>query len=152
MADIVGDLSDLLMSSSSAQLSQVIGQATAPVFLLGAVSSFMTVLMVRHARIKDRIRTLKSNEDRDAGWLKDELATLRKRAGHVHRAIRRLLAAGIATTFIIVFMFGSALLGFEHHWGAALLFTTALLLFAGSLVEFAWELRISTLDDDDESD
>jgi hypothetical protein len=39
-------------------LSQVISQATAPAFLLGAVSGFLAVLIARFSRILGRIRVL----------------------------------------------------------------------------------------------
>jgi hypothetical protein len=39
-------------------LSQVISQATAPAFLLGAVSGFLAVLMARIGRVLDRIRAV----------------------------------------------------------------------------------------------
>jgi hypothetical protein len=151
MTDWIADVSKILAHSDSVQLSQVISHATAPVFLLSAVAGFISVLMSRYAGIKDRIRTLNKIPDTAADrlWLKEDLPRLKQRAKLVHRAIFQSLLAGIATMIIVVFMFGSALLGLEHHWGAALLFIAALLFFAASLVDFLRELRISLLENDD---
>lgn len=151
MVDWFADLSNILARSDSVQLSQVISHATAPVFLLSAVAGFTSVLMTRYAGIKDRIRSLNKIPDTasDRLWLKNDLPRLKQRAKLVHRAIFQSLLAGIATTVIVVFMFGSALLGISHHWGAALLFVASLMFFAASLVDFLREWRISLLENDD---
>ncbi len=43
---------------STDQLSQLISQATAPAFLLGAVAGFISILTTRMASVLDRIRSL----------------------------------------------------------------------------------------------
>ncbi|MCA3564576.1 MAG: DUF2721 domain-containing protein [Methylocystis sp.] len=151
MAGWFSDLSKFVAHFDSVQLSQVISHATAPVFLLSAVAAFTSVLMGRYAGIKDRIRILNKIPDTAADrlWLKNDLPWLKQRAKLVHRAIFMSLLAAIATMIIVVFMFGSALLGFGHHLGAAVLFIAALMFFGASLVDFVRELRISLLENDD---
>jgi hypothetical protein len=51
---------------SVTQLSQVIGQVTAPAFLLGAVAAFTSVLISRMNRIIDRSQALNAIRDDDA--------------------------------------------------------------------------------------
>ncbi|MCA3588887.1 MAG: DUF2721 domain-containing protein [Methylocystis sp.] len=115
------------------------------------MAAFTSVLMGRYAGIKDRIRILNKIPDTAADrlWLKNDLPWLKQRAKLVHRAIFMSLLAAIATMIIVVFMFGSALLGFGHHLGAAVLFIAALMFFGASLVDFVRELRISLLENDD---
>jgi len=47
------------------QLSLVISQAAAPAFLLGAVASFLSVLVTHMSRILDRSRTITDNSADD---------------------------------------------------------------------------------------
>ena len=47
------------------QLSLVISQAAAPAFLLGAVASFLSVLVTHMSRIVDRSRTINAIPDDD---------------------------------------------------------------------------------------
>ena len=50
-------------TQSVTQLSQVIGQVTAPAFLLGAVAAFTSVLISRMNRIIDRSQALNAIRD-----------------------------------------------------------------------------------------
>ena len=47
------------------QLSQVMSQATAPAFVLGAVAGFVSILLGRTTTIVDRIRSLNEIPDDD---------------------------------------------------------------------------------------
>jgi len=78
------------------QLSQVIAHATAPSFLLGAVSGFVAVLMGRMNGIIDRIRNLNAIADDDAARapLKLDLPRLKARAKLVNMAIFLASPAG----------------------------------------------------------
>ena len=151
MEAALANLPELLWHNTSADaLGQVIGRATAPVFLLSAVASFISVLTARLGRIVDRIRTLNSIPDTDEqrAFLKKDLPRLKRRALLAHRSISLALASGIATTMIVVFMFGGASIGLKHEWGSALLFVITQFLFAASLVCFSAELRIGLNDYD----
>ena len=59
---------------TSDQFSLVISQAAAPAFLLGAVASFLSVLVSHLARIVDRSRAITAISDNDA-------------KGHISRSI-----------------------------------------------------------------
>jgi len=140
----------LATNASPEELGRVMGRATAPVFLLSAVAGFISVLAGRLTRVVDRIRSINriGETDHNRLFLKADLPRLRQRAGLVRRAIMLALLSGIATTLIVVFMFGGAFLAIMHEWGAAFLFIVAQLLFAGALVCFALELRIGLSDFD----
>ena len=64
------------------QLSLVISQAAAPAFLLGAVASFLSVLVTHMSRILDRSRAISdiSGDDPKTRELKIQLPELRLRA------------------------------------------------------------------------
>ena len=57
------------------QLSQVMAQATAPAFILGAVAGFVSILLGRMTSVIDRIRSLNEIADaQHAGHLSAECA------------------------------------------------------------------------------
>ena len=63
------------------QLSQVISQATAPAFILGAVAGFVSILLTRMTAVVDRIRHLNdiADDERDRAHLKSDIPRLRRR-------------------------------------------------------------------------
>lgn len=127
------------------QLSLVISQAAAPAFLLGAIASFLAVLVSHMSRIVDRSRAIESMSDNDATrtHLKAALPILRARASLVHRAIFWAVGSGVATCFLMIAGFLSALFGLRHEPGAAILFTLSLALFTASLIAFAREVSMA---------
>ena len=129
------------------QLSQIIAQATAPAFLLGAVAGFVSVLIGRLNRIVDRGASLLAIADDDKDFekrkLKNEVPRLRQRAKLMNHAIEYAVASGICTTFLVIVAFVSALVGLHHAYGSAILFAIALAFFATSLI-YPWlELKIA---------
>lgn len=150
MSSGIDVISALWANTSTDELGRVMGRATAPVFLLTAVASFIGVLMTRLTRIVDRIRMINNIpvDDSRRAFLREDLPRLQRRAGLVHKSISLALASGIATTMIVIFMFSGAGLGLQHEFGAALLFVITQALFAGSLILFAWEIRIGLTDFD----
>jgi hypothetical protein len=127
------------------QLSLVISQAAAPAFLLGAVASFLSVLISHMSRIIDRSRAIKAIPDEDAtrAHLKATLPQLKTRATLVNRAIYWAAGSGIAACLLMIVGFASAYFGIRHEPGAAILFTLSLGLFSASLIAFALEVRIA---------
>jgi hypothetical protein len=127
------------------QLSLVISQAAAPAFLLGAVASFLSVLVAHMSRIIDRSRTISAISDDDPNYasLKATLPQLKLRARLVNRAIYWVVASGISTCLLMIAAFGSAYFGIRHEPGAAILFTLSLGLFTFSLISFAREVKIA---------
>jgi hypothetical protein len=127
------------------QLSLVISQAAAPAFLLGAVASFLSVLVSHMSRIIDRSRAINaiSGDDPNYAGLKAALPQLKFRAKLVNRAIYWAVASGISTCLLMIAAFGSAYFGIRHEPGAAILFTLSLGLFTFSLISFAREVKVA---------
>ncbi len=127
------------------QLSLVISQAAAPAFLLGAVASFLSVLVSHMGRIIDRSRAINAIADDDpaGAHLKAALPHLKFRATLVNRAIYWAVASGITNCLLMIAAFGSAYFGFRHEPGAAVLFTISLTLFTFSLISFAREVAVA---------
>src|SRR5215469_11073776 len=115
------------------QLSQVMVQATAPAFILGAVAGLVSILLGRMTSVIDRIRSLNEIVDGDTAraHLKSDIPRLRKRAKLLNSATRLALASGICTSLLLVVGFGSAFLRLQHEYGAGFLFLLALGLMAG---------------------
>jgi Protein of unknown function (DUF2721) len=127
------------------QLSQIISQATAPAFLLGAMAGLISVLVGRMNRIIDRTNALTAvpNEDPARGRLRTDIPRLERRAKLVNKAIEFAVISGIFTTLLVLIAFASAFLGIAHGYGAAVLFMLALGSFGISLIYLWLEVRIS---------
>lgn len=131
------------------QLSGIIATVAAPAFLLGAVASFISVLIGRINRIIDRSQFLHSvPDDGSNAYLKADLPHLKYRAALLNRALICAVISSILTGLIIIVAFISAWFRMAHEYGVALLFIGALLLFCWSLVDLARETRISLRDND----
>jgi hypothetical protein len=130
------------------RISQVMLQATAPAFLLGATASFIGILLTRLGGIVDRSRAINAikSDDRDRMKLKADLPRLRRRAALLHNAIGFAVASSICTTLLIVLGFGGAILGFDHELGAGLVFVASMIMFCAALLNLAGELRIGLID------
>jgi hypothetical protein len=135
---------------SVGQLSQVISQAAAPAFLLGALAAFIAVLINRLNRIVDRTVILNGIRDDDTirSRLKADLPRLMRRAAMMNRAIFWAVVASIAVTILIVVAFLTAFFQLQHERGVAIFFMISLGAFTISLVEFAREIRIALSDFD----
>ena len=126
------------------QLSQVMVQATAPAFILGAVAGFVSILLGRTTSVIDRIRSLNEIADGDTAraHLKSDIPRLRRRLTLLSSATRLALASGMCTSLLLVVGFGSAFFRLQHEYGAAILFALAVALLGGSLFKFGQEVRI----------
>ncbi|WP_294540198.1 DUF2721 domain-containing protein [uncultured Rhodoblastus sp.] len=126
-------------------LSTVISQVTAPAFLLSAVASTVAVLITRLNRVSDAYRSIEALPDEDpaAADSRAELPDLMLRAHFMYRAIFWSVASGICTCMLVIIMFMSALLDFEHQVGAAVLFIIAMALFTASMIYLAREVHLS---------
>jgi uncharacterized membrane protein YgcG len=127
------------------QLSQVISQAIAPAFLLGALAAFTALLITRLNRIVDRTIALNSIADDDPvkARLKADLPRLLRRAAMVNRAIFWAVIASLTITLMVIVAFTSAFLHIQHERGVAFLFIVSLLAFTVALIDFAREVRIA---------
>ena len=130
---------------SVSQLSQVISQAAAPAFLLGALAAFIAVLISRFNRIIDRTIVLNAIADNDAAKsrLKADLPRLMRRATMINRAIFWAVIGSITITLMVIVAFVSAFFQIQHERGVAVLFIISLGAFVVSLVDFAREVRIA---------
>ena len=126
------------------QLSQVMSQATAPAFVLGAVAGFVSILLGRMTTVLDRIRGLNEIPDDDAtrSQLKSDIPRLRRRAKLLNSATHLALASGMCTSLLLVVGFASAFFKLQHEYGAGFLFLSAVALLGGSLFRFGQEVRI----------
>jgi Protein of unknown function (DUF2721) len=79
----------MIFVPDSGQLAQVMSQATAPAFVLGAVAAFIAVLLSRMTVVLDRIRSLNEIADDDAvrAHLKSDIPRLRQRAKLLNSAV-----------------------------------------------------------------
>jgi len=130
---------------SVSQLSQVISQAAAPAFLLGALAAFIAVLISRFNRIVDRTIVLNAIADNDAAKsrLKADLPRRMRRAAVINRAIFWAVIGSITITLMVIVAFVSAFFQIHHERGVAVLFIISLGAFVVSLVDFAREVRIA---------
>ncbi len=124
------------------QLTTVISHATAPAFLLGAVAGFLSILISRAERVTDLEREAQEAPEGTSGA---NLATLAKRMQLLHGAIYFAVLSALATASLLIMAFISAFLGLAHQLGMAILFTVALILLMGSLVQLTRDVRIAML-------
>ena len=127
------------------QLSQVISQAIAPAFILGALAAFISLLILRMNRVVDRSQTLNAigGDDRARVHLKTDLPRLKQRALLLNRAILYASISAIFATLLVMVAFVSAFFGIQHERGIAVLFIVTLGFFAALLINLARETRIA---------
>jgi hypothetical protein len=127
------------------QLAQVISQAAAPAFLLGALAAFISVLISRLNRIIDRTIVLNGipADDTNRSRLKADLPRMMWRAKLMNRAILWAVIGSIAVAVLVIVAFASAFFEIQHERGVAILFMISLGAFTISLIDFAREVRIA---------
>jgi hypothetical protein len=130
---------------SVSQLSQVITQAIAPAFLLGALAAFISVLILRMNRVVDRSQMLNAIADNDTtrAHLKADIPRLRQRSILLNRATLFAAMSAIFATLLVMVAFVSAFFNIQHERGIAVLFIITLGFFAAALINFARETRIA---------
>jgi len=134
----------LLDTPPISHLSQVISEAIAPAFILGAVAGFVSVLVTRLNRIVDRCRAFAASEANQemSQTGAAEKFRLNSRADLINRAIFWAVGSALATLILMIVAFAAAFLDLPHERGVGLLFIVALTLFCASLINFAREMRI----------
>jgi hypothetical protein len=130
---------------SVTQLSQVITQAIAPAFLLGALAAFISVLTLRMNRVVDRSQMLNAIDDNDAARarLKADLPRMKQRSILLNNATLFATFSAIFATLLVMVAFVSAFFDIQHERGIAVLFVVTLGFFAAALINFARETRIA---------
>lgn len=126
------------------RLAEVMREAAAPAFVLGAVAGFISILLGRLTSVLERIRNLNAIPDNDSSraYLKADILRLRRCAQLLKKATLLALASGIATSMLLLVAFLSAFLRLQHVYGAALLFVVAVLFLAAALFKFGQEVKI----------
>jgi hypothetical protein len=132
-----------MATPDAAELLQVMSQATAPAFVLGAVAGFVAVLLNRTTILIERIRSLNEIADHDAArsHLKSDIPRLRQRLKLLNSATYLALLSGLCTAWLVVVGFVSALFRLPPY-GAPVLFGIALVLLGGSIFRFSQEVRM----------
>jgi cytochrome c biogenesis protein CcdA len=127
------------------QLSQVISQAVAPAFILGALAAFISVLILRMNRVVDRSQTLNAigGDDPARVHLKSDLPRMKRRALLLNNAILFASISAVFATLLVLVAFVSAFFGIQHERGIAVLFIITLGFFAAALINLARETRIA---------
>lgn len=130
---------------SVSQLSQVITQAIAPAFLLGALAAFISVLILRMNRVVDRSQMLNaiSSSDGAKAQLKADLPRLKQRSVLLNNAILFASVSAIFATLLVMLAFVSAFFNIQHERGVAALFIVTLGFFTAALINLARETRIA---------
>ncbi len=127
-------------------VAHVIQLAIAPVFLLTALGTFLSVLSSRLARIVDRARVLhdrlaRREEPREP--VDRELATLQRRRRLVNLAITFGVTAALLVCMLIAAAFIGAVASAHVSVLIASLFVLALVAFVGALVCFLREVLLA---------
>jgi hypothetical protein len=128
-------------------ITHTIQLAVAPVFLLSALGTTLSVLTTRLARIIDRARLLESQLETltevDQQRARTELATLSRRARLIHRALTAGVGAALSVCLLITLAFVGYLTQTNLGAGVAVLFILAMGLFVFSLLSFMREAVLS---------
>jgi cytochrome c biogenesis protein CcdA len=127
------------------QLSQVISQAVAPAFILGALAAFISVLILRMNRVVDRSQALNAigGDDPARVHLKTDLPRMKRRAMLLNNAILFASISAIFATLLVLVAFVSAFFGIQHERGIAVLFIVTLGFFTAALINLVRETRIA---------
>ena len=120
-------------------IARVIGQATAPAFLLGAIAGMLSPLTGRLARISDRMHVIRGTHEATD----DELKRLRRRAWQTKVSVACCVLGGSLIGGIVMLLLLDALLGYNNSRAIAILFIVVMNLFAAALLFFWLEVHTS---------
>jgi hypothetical protein len=128
-------------------IARVIQLAVAPVFLLTAIGTILSVLSGRLARIVDRARLLvdraEALPEERRGELHGELQTLLRRRQLVNLAITAGTTAALFVCVLIASAFVGYLVGADLSVFLAVLFIAAMTAFVTALLLFLREIVIA---------
>jgi hypothetical protein len=128
-------------------IARVIQLAVAPVFLLTAIGTILSVLSGRLARIVDRARSLSEGRaggpSPDRGVLRGEVVLLLRRRKLVNLAITCGTAAALLVCVLIAIAFVGYLAGFDFSIALAVLFIGAMAAFVAALLLFLREILLA---------
>lgn len=132
------------------QLSSAIQVAIAPVFLLSALGTILSVLTTRLGRVVDRARVLAARAS-DAETMSTggslppvtEIAVLRRRRALVNYAITAAVIAALLVCLVIALAFLSFMLHQDFSQLMAWLFVLAMAAFIATLLFFLREIVLT---------
>jgi hypothetical protein len=129
-------------------VSHVVQLAVAPVFLLVAIASMLTLFTNRLSRIIDRSRVLvaklESTPPGQVANLHAELVILSRRSKYIGMAITLCIITALLVCAVVVLLFLGNFFQFGIAIPIALLFITAMLLIVAALFIFLREILIAT--------
>jgi len=130
-------------------VAHVIQLAVAPVFLLTAIGTLLSVMTNRLTRVIDRARLLEARlESTPPEGIKDihtHLATLSRRAKLINLAITLCTITALLVCTVIAILFLGYFVRFDITIPVALLFILAMLLLVLGLLSFLREIFIATM-------
>jgi hypothetical protein len=128
-------------------IARVIQLAVAPVFLLTAIGTILSVLSGRLARIVDRVRVLIDRASKlprgERGWIEREVETLLRRRQLVNLAITSGTSAALLVSLLIASAFVGYLIDVDFSIFLAVVFIAAMGAFVSALVLFLREILIA---------
>jgi hypothetical protein len=135
------------MPTPLSDITHVIQLAIAPVFLLTAVATILSVLTGRLARAVDRRRVLVAElpglEETVAGLARQELAFEHQRIRMVYIAIGLAVLCALLVCLLISIAFIDAFIALDLGKLVASLFVLALIALTGSLAVFMREIFLA---------
>jgi hypothetical protein len=137
------------MGNHITDITQTIQLAVAPVFLLTAVATLITVLNIRLGRnidrrrlVQERLEKLGDDQSRNA-WA--ELRILGRRARLIYFAIFSAASSALLVCLVVAGAFLGALLSFDLARGVASLFVLAIVALITSLGMFLREVFLAVM-------
>lgn len=129
-------------------IAHVIQLAVAPVFLLTAIASLLSVMTNRLARVIDRARLLEGGLPDLTGEHKSvvhvDLSMLSQRARYINRAISLCTTAALLVCVVIAVLFVSAFIPTDLSKVIAGLFVVTMACVTTGLVSFLREIYLAT--------
>ena len=128
-------------------VAHVIQLSVAPVFLLTAIGTMLSVMTNRLGRIIDRARVLEARLEtanpEAVAKLHPYLATLSRRADLIGHAITLCTSTAVLVCTVIALLFLGDYLRYDMSQPVALLFILAMLLLVLGLVNFLREIFVA---------
>jgi Mg2+ and Co2+ transporter CorA len=128
-------------------IAHVIQLSVAPVFLLTAIGTMLSVMTNRLGRIIDRARVLEARLETAPAEATDKLhaylATLARRANLIGHAITLCTSTALLVCTVIALLFMGDYLRYDMSQPVALLFIVAMLLLVLGLINFLREIFIA---------
>jgi hypothetical protein len=139
-------LNEVLVADSIARVIQL---SIAPVFLLTAIGTLLSVMTNRLHRVIDRARVWEAKLETESSpneiaHHNSHLATLSKRAKLIGSAITLCTAAALFVCTLIATLFVERFVNLDLKTPVALLFIFAMLLLIAGLIIFLREIFVAT--------